>query len=71
MRLGFAASLCLTYPLLLYPARRALDQLCFHSPGADAPTWRLRAETAAMVASTLLIATSVDRLEVIRYTRSV
>lgn len=55
LRLAFGFSICCTFPALHYAARRALDQVLFHSKEGDAPTWRLVVETAAIVGSTLVI----------------
>jgi amino acid permease len=65
LRLAFALSICLTYPTTHYAARRSLDQMLFHSSEGNTPYSRLLAETVGIVGSTLAVALTVERMELV------
>jgi amino acid permease len=65
-RLAFGLSVCLTYPVLSFSARRSLDQLVFKSSVAgNAPPRRLFTETLVLVGSTLVLGLLLQRVEVV------
>ena len=63
IRLGFCISICLTYPLLHFVARRAVLQLLFVSPQGTSLQRLL--VTVGIVFSTLIVGLAVRKVEVI------
>lgn len=65
LRLAIGVSICLTYPMLMYPARRSLDQMLFNSSEGNAPYARLFVETVAIVGASLCVGIYVESLEAV------
>ena len=60
-----ASQVCFTYPLLLYVARRSLDQMIFGSVEGNTPYLHLLIWTLLIVLTTLLIAIKVTHIELV------